>query len=154
MGFMERKRCPFCCTLEAIRDVLLEPLEEAIPALSRSVPRIVDFLVPPPHDIEYCWLDILCLRQAWRNTVGTQFMTESEVMKRHTLPANILLLKQKRLMEWEIDVPTIGATYRRTSAILVYMNGIGRPFSDKKSDWESPYHWVNRTWTLTGMCIW
>ncbi|KZV75958.1 hypothetical protein PENSPDRAFT_570563, partial [Peniophora sp. CONT] len=57
---------------------------------------------------EYVWLDALCLRQAG----GAQ---EEEVL---------------RAKEWEIDVPTIGSIYRRCESIVIYLDGLGRPFEE------------------------
>ena len=137
-------------TIEDIRGELQDP------QLPTGVTRLTEhrkwFIAPPPESFEYCWLDILCLRQTWGEIEGNLLIKESEAVKRHALPAHILLLEKKLLTEWEIDVSMIGAIYRRAKTILVYMNGIGRPFSDKKSDWKSPHHWINRTWTLQEYC--
>jgi len=145
---------PHGVALEAIRDELLTPLEAGTCELVRREDELdlVEVLTPQPHDIEYCWLDILCLRQAWKDMKGNLLTNEPDVLKRHAPPTDILHLEQKRLREWEIDVPTIGGIYRRANGIFIYMNGIGRPISDKSSDWKNPHHWINRTWTLQEYC--
>lgn len=80
---------------------------------------------------KYAWLDVLCLRQE-----GSQ-NPEKEA---------------KRIEEWRLDVPTIGAIYRAARWFLgpvkcvTYFDGLGRPF--KISDIHSPRHWLNRAWTL------
>jgi len=76
------------------------------------------------HGAEYCWLDIICLRQ-----------------KSGSEP-----FEQLRKLEWEIDVPTIGNAYLGDSQVVRYYNGLGRPF--KTSGWDSECHWSNRAWTL------
>lgn len=58
----------------------------------------------------YSWLDVLCLRQVVRGR------DDDEV---------------RRLGEWMTDVPTIGHIYRSVDfegRVLVYFNGLGRPF--------------------------
>lgn len=74
--------------------------------------------------IEYCWLDILCLRQ----------------------PGGIG--EQQRLREWEIDVPTIGNIYRHAIIIVRYLNGLGRKVNNQAVAWKDLRHWTNRAWTL------
>ncbi|KAF8453381.1 hypothetical protein BDZ91DRAFT_668708, partial [Kalaharituber pfeilii] len=59
----------------------------------------------------YCWLDVLCLRQATMERVDGE---EREINE------------QLRLEEWSIDVPTIGNVYRRATKVLRYFNGLGR----------------------------
>jgi len=79
------------------------------------------------YGAEYCWLDVLCLRQDAES--GAKGPTE-----------------QMRAIEWAIDVPTIGNVYFGDLKVLRYYNGLGRPF--KTSGWESEFHWTNRAWTL------
>jgi len=79
------------------------------------------------HGAEYCWLDVLCLRQ-------------------HEGSGAKGPMEQMRVMEWEIDVPTIGNVYFGDLKVLRYYNGLGRPF--ETSGWESKFHWTNRAWTL------
>ena len=76
------------------------------------------------RDIEYCWLDILCLRQ----------------------PGGIR--EHQRPPEWEIDVPTIGNIYRNAILIVRYLNGLGKKVNNNVVAWKEPRHWTNRAWTL------
>ena len=62
--------------------------------------------------------------------------------------------EQRRLEEWKVDVPTIGAIYSNLDKdglygegpIVIFMSGLGRPFLDK--GWDSERHWLRRAWTL------
>ncbi|KAK0439974.1 uncharacterized protein EV420DRAFT_1168441 [Desarmillaria tabescens] len=72
---------------------------------------------------EYVWLDVLCLRQ--------------EGGCRENL----------RREEWKVDVPTIGAIYRK-AVVVYYLSGLGRPFCLKPGDLESDRCWFRRAWTL------
>ena len=76
------------------------------------------------RDIEYCWLDILCLRQ----------------------PGGIR--EQQRSPEWEIDVPTIGNIYRNAHTVVRYLNGLGQQVKKYVEAWKESRHWINRAWTL------
>ncbi|KAK0433517.1 hypothetical protein EV421DRAFT_1426592 [Armillaria borealis] len=73
--------------------------------------------------LEYAWLDVLCLRQ-----VGGWW-------------------EDLRIEEWKLDVPTIGAVYRFTSAVC-YLSGLGRPLTLKEGDLESDRSWFRRAWTM------
>ena len=73
---------------------------------------------------EYCWLDVLCLRQA-PDIAGSVGL---------------------RATEWKIDGPTIGNVYRQADLVARYMNGLGIPF--QVDGWDSKYHWTRRVWTL------
>jgi len=75
------------------------------------------------YGVSYCWLDLLCLRQAGRG--------EDE---------------DKRLHEWKVDVPTIGNIYRQAKGVLRYFNGLGREIMS--TGWDNDRHWLNRAWTL------
>lgn len=76
-------------------------------------------------DVEYAWLDVLCLRQSCLDP------GKEEIRKK----------------EWAVDVPTIGSVYVQGAfRVLQYMNGLGRAF--EVSGWDSPRHWLNRAWTL------
>ncbi|RPA79943.1 hypothetical protein BJ508DRAFT_362849 [Ascobolus immersus RN42] len=75
---------------------------------------------------EYCWLDILCLRQ--------------------DCPGDASAFEDIRKQEWEIDIPTIGNVYLGEINVLRYYNGLGKRFS--LSGWSSERHWTNRPWTL------
>ncbi|KAK0458763.1 uncharacterized protein EV420DRAFT_1308266 [Desarmillaria tabescens] len=74
-------------------------------------------------ELEYAWLDILCLRQ-----VGGQG-------------------EDMRAEEWKLDVPTIGAVYDEPN-VAVYLSGLGRPLSLKDGDLDSDRCWFRRAWTL------
>ncbi|PBK77566.1 hypothetical protein ARMSODRAFT_949504 [Armillaria solidipes] len=73
--------------------------------------------------VEYTWLDVLCLRQRGG-------------------PREAL-----RVEEWKLDVPTIGAIYRRAEVVW-YLSGLGLPLSLKEGDLESDRSWFRRAWTL------
>ncbi|SJL02844.1 uncharacterized protein ARMOST_06182 [Armillaria ostoyae] len=73
---------------------------------------------------EYVWLDVLCLRQKGG--------------RRDDLRAE----------EWRLDVPTIGAVYRFSGAVVWYLSGLGRPLSVKVGDLDSDQCWFRRAWTL------
>ena len=74
---------------------------------------------------EYVWLDILCLRQRGGND--------------ETL----------RVLEWELDVPTIGYVYSDSHRpCITYFNGLGLPLDTSLEVTQSPRHWFNRVWTL------
>jgi len=102
-----------------------------------------EWLIPQPPDanldhirnqllqefrIEYCWLDVLCLRQKGE--------LEDEA------------IEAIRMREWEIDVPTIGNVYRNAKSVFRYFNGLGLPMKTDLEAWESQNHWNNRAWTL------
>lgn len=76
---------------------------------------------------EYVFLDVLCMRQA--GDPG---------------------LEAQRQKEWRTDVPTLGHVYRhsRYQTTVVYFNGLGLPLDLRRSELESPFHWINRSWTL------
>ena len=76
------------------------------------------------REIEYCWLDILCLRQSGG------------------------IREQQRPLEWEIDVPTIGNIYRNAHTIIRYLNGLGQEVDRNVEAWKGSRHWINRAWTL------
>ncbi|KAK0488229.1 hypothetical protein EDD18DRAFT_1359658 [Armillaria luteobubalina] len=74
--------------------------------------------------VEYTWLDVLCLRQ--KN--GTREDLRNE--------------------EWKLDVPTIGSVYLKGNGVVIYLSGLGRPFTLKEGDLESDRCWFRRAWTL------
>ena len=95
--------------------------------------------------VRYAWLDVLCLRQEFR----------PELAKDFSIPVSREVIKQRRLQEWEVDVPTIGAIYSnlekdssiyKGGPIVIFMSGLGRPFRDE--GWASERHWLRRAWTL------
>ena len=76
---------------------------------------------------EYVWLDVLCLRQ------------EGGVDE------------DRRLEEWQLDVPTIGHIYQAYPCYrpcITYFNGLGLPLDTSLATCESPRHWSKRVWTL------
>ncbi|KAF8460892.1 hypothetical protein BDZ91DRAFT_831680 [Kalaharituber pfeilii] len=73
---------------------------------------------------EYCWLDVLCLRQERKD-------------KRK---------EKERQLEWATDVPTIGNVYQLCAGIMRYFNGLGVNFSE--GSMIDSYHWLTRAWTL------
>lgn len=75
----------------------------------------------------YCWLDVLCLRQA--NPEDPE-------------------AEKVRLDEWELDVPTVGIVYVHARRVVTFFNGLGRKFDSEQWNGESPRHWVNRVWTV------
>ena len=91
--------------------------------------------------VRYAWLDILCLRQ------------RDKLAKDMSIPI-VKRLEERRLEEWETDVPTIGAIYinsnkfglYRGGRIVIFLSGLGRPFRDE--GWDSKRQWLNRAWTL------
>ena len=93
--------------------------------------------------VRYAWLDVLCLRQQFQTDLAIS--VSSEVTK---------CREQRRLTEWKVDVPTIGAIYSnlqycsiyKGGPIVIFMSGLGRPFRDE--EWASERHWLRRAWTL------
>jgi len=73
-------------------------------------------------------------------------------------PPTVAAQKLLQTKEWASDVPLIGATYRRTTqwpsftdtntTVLVYLNGVGRPFAPGICNWRDERHWLRRAWTL------
>ena len=98
--------------------------------------------------VRYAWLDVLCLRQRAQPTLANNLpMPVSE-----ELVEFVERREQRRLEEWKTDVPTIGAVYSSYSglygqrSVVIFMNGLGRPFRDE--GWASERHWIRRAWTL------
>ena len=97
--------------------------------------------------VRYAWLDVLCLRQQGQPALAKDLAlaASQEVVDR---------CEQCRQEEWKVDVPTIGAIYSnqsdeglyRAGPIVVFMNGLGRPFEGE--GWTSERHWFKRVWTL------
>jgi len=85
-------------------------------------------------DAEYVWLDILCLRQRCEQELSDAMAKE-----------------EMRIEEWALDVPTIGAVYAKCREVIVYLNGLGRPF--QQNDLNSTRHWCNRAWTVQEWCF-
>ncbi len=76
-------------------------------------------------EVEYTWLDVLCLRQ------------KEEGGPREDL----------RMEEWRLDVPTIGRVYENVK-VVIYLSGLGRPLRLKAGDLDSDRNWFRRAWTL------
>ena len=119
--------------------------------------------------VRYAWVDVLCLRQRAQPTLDTELATpvSREVVESTTLSTGVIegvslnteeetvkRLEQRRLEEWKVDVPTIGAIYSNLDEdglygggpIVIFMSGLGRPFRDE--GWDSKRHWLRRAWTL------
>ncbi len=75
--------------------------------------------------VEYVWLDVLCLRQ-----------------KEEGGPKENL-----RMEEWRLDVPTIGHMYEY-GEVVTYLNGLGQPLRLKDGDLDSNQSWFRCAWTL------
>ncbi len=52
--------------------------------------------------------------------------------------------------EWKLDAPTIGRMYHMNGRerVVIYLSGLGLPFSVKEGDLDSERCWFRRTWTL------
>ena len=97
--------------------------------------------------VRYAWLDVLCLRQQAQPALAKDLAlpVSQEVVEKR---------EQRRLEEWKMDVPTIGAIYSNHDArgiyngvpTVIFMSGLGRPFRDE--GWTSERHWLKRVWTL------
>ncbi|KAF8451576.1 hypothetical protein BDZ91DRAFT_802657 [Kalaharituber pfeilii] len=89
-------------------------------------------------NVRYAWLDVLCLRQAAQPTPEPlPIRFRAEILQAR---------EQCRFQEWETDVPLIGAVYRRTYDVVVYLSGLGKPF--QPGNWNDSRHWLRRAWTL------
>ena len=104
---------------------------------------------PSPLDMEYCWLDVLCLRQAWCDKNG-EALVQASCSRPANFPRNQDAhdLDRVRVNEWKLDVPTIGSIYRKAYRVVVYLNGLAHEVDPDWSNWKSHYHWTNRVWTL------
>ena len=97
--------------------------------------------------VRFAWVDVLCLRQQAQPALAKDlaFPASREVVERR---------EQRRLEEWKVDVPTIGAIYSNqheedlygSKPTVVFMSGLGRPFQGE--GWTSERHWLKRVWTL------
>lgn len=77
---------------------------------------------------EYVFLDVLCLRQR------DELLPEFESIRKK---------------EWRLDIPTIGYIFQYSQRpVIIYFNGLGRPFRDGPVDPNDHLHWFNRVWTL------
>ena len=91
------------------------------------------------------WLDVLFFRQRAQPTLAT---TGDETTLATDLATSISTeaverREPRRLEEWKVDVPTIGAIYSNLDndglygggPIIIYMSGLGRPF--REEGWDS-----------------
>ncbi|KAF8449736.1 hypothetical protein BDZ91DRAFT_97348 [Kalaharituber pfeilii] len=124
------------------------------------------------RDTKYCWLDVVCLRQAQCENAGypeREYDGEDPFarLKITETKRNSAQLEEIRMQEWKVDVPTIGSIYRYTEMVVYYLNGLGRPLDKSllkisddinedsynevhKIGLSSPSdrHWLNRAWVL------
>ena len=78
-------------------------------------------------------MDVLCLRQRAQSTLATDLAIP--VSMEETLQEVRERREQRRLEEWKVDVPTIGAIYSNLDKdglygegpIVIFMSGLGRP---------------------------
>lgn len=77
------------------------------------------------EDMQYAWLDVLCLRQK-----------KSIHVEKESVLAE----------EWEVDIPIIGSIYTHAKTVVYYYSGLGLPF--QIGDVEYGRHWLKRAWTL------
>ena len=99
--------------------------------------------------VRYAWLDVLCLRQKAHPAPASGLPTPAGFSREV-----VIRREQRRVEEWKVDVPTIGAIYSNLDKydnygegpIVIFMNGLGRPFRDE--GWASERHWLRRIWTL------
>lgn len=108
------------------------------------------------HNIRYAWLDVLCLRQEAQPQLSpSKSQTLDAKMRRfptscpHSESYSGLVKRreERRMKEWEVDVPFIGNLYMLSSHVLVYLSGLGRPFNANQ-DWGDSRNWLRRAWTL------
>ena len=96
----------------------------------------------------YAWLDVLFFRQRAQRPQPTLAVERPEQRR-----------EQRRLEEWKVDLPTIGAIYSNLDEaglyggglVVIFMSGFGRPFRDE--GWNSERHWLNRAWSLPLMSL-
>ena len=81
------------------------------------------------HDAEYCWLDILCLRQ-----------------KLEASDPDALAKNKVADIEHQLDIPTIGNVYKQAVKVLYYFNGLRQPL--RTTGLGDERYWLNRAWTL------
>ncbi len=76
--------------------------------------------------LQYMWLDVLCLRQKG----GVK--------------------EDLRMEEWKLDMPTIRQIYHMNGheRVVIYLSGLGLPFSVKEGDLDSERCWFRHVWTL------
>ena len=96
--------------------------------------------------VRYAWLDILCLRQQGHPALakGLAPPVSEEIMEK---------LQQRRLEEWKVDVPLIGAIYTNPDTdslygggpTVIFMSGLGRP--SRVEECASEQQWL-RAWEL------
>ena len=109
--------------------------------------------------VRYAWLDVLCLRQRVQPILarGPVCPTGMEVVESGEVVEGDEVLErheQRRLEEWKVDVPTIGAIYSNPDKeglygggpTVIFMSGLGRPF--RGEGWAGERHWLKRAWTV------
>ena len=90
---------------------------------------------------EYVWLDVLCLRQQvdekTRQVLGWDLETSNNA-------------EALRHDEWRLDIPTIRHIYWCSSSqvVVIYFNGLGRPFCLTSEMFTKEKSWFNRIWTM------
>ena len=109
--------------------------------------------------VRYAWLDVLCLRQCAQPTLATD--SAIPVSTKVGAPSTEIAKsrERRRLKEWKVDLPTIGAIYSNLDEaglyggglVVIFMSGFGRPFRDE--GWNSERHWLNRAWSLPLMSL-
>jgi len=157
---------------------------------------------------QYCWVDVVCLRQAlparlttpvpqpkyeyperkplpeeqvWNTIVGWSKGSHEQRIRQlkkwqRDWKREIADAENKRRLEWELDVPTIGVIYRKAELVVYYLNGLMKEFERESLDCSlcgsgyrvqnpmcrttplpgSPFklhsederHWFNRAWTV------
>jgi len=91
------------------------------------------------YGVEYSWLDVLCLRQPLPTSMPTV-----------SVPLGVEIQQareERRVKEWETDVPLIGGVYVTGGRVITYLNGLGRAYHPEV-DWEHERSWLRRAWTL------
>ncbi|RPB25478.1 hypothetical protein L211DRAFT_83904 [Terfezia boudieri ATCC MYA-4762] len=94
------------------------------------------------YGARFAWVDVLCLRQRLQpvdhqgQLRGIPHLSDFLATER----------EKRRLEEWATDVPLIGNVFYGKPSVLIYLNGLGRPF--RAEGWDHPRHWLNRAWTL------
>ena len=92
---------------------------------------------------QFCWLDILCLRQRYISISGDPLPGwGKKIVYGRSWPE----LEELRKEEWKTDIPMIGQIYEKSKQTIRWYNGLGRPFTE--TGWGDNRHWCNRVWTL------
>ena len=94
------------------------------------------------YGARFAWVDVLCLRQRVQPVDHRGQRREIP----HLSDSLAAEREKRRFEEWATDVPLIGEVYDGKPSIVIYLNGLGRPF--RAEGWDHPRHWLNRAWTL------